>query len=695
MSLFPTGLARSGGPTATRCLWLQWHEAMRIHWVLTAACLLSACLTAQQRHTPAERYHLFQEYLVRRAAEVTRDNLAGIDNLAEWQRRRPEVRKRFLYTLGLDPMPERTPLHARVTGQFDRPAYRVEKLVFESMPGLYVTGNLYVPKGAAGRLPAVVYVSGHAPGPWGAKVHYQHHGIWLASHGYVALVLDTVEFGEVPGIHHGTHDLGMWYWHSLGYSPAGPEVWNAMRALDYLETRPEVDARRVAVTGISGGGAVTWFTAAADERFQAAASVCGTWTVGQHAALDAVQENCDCIYFVNGYQLDLPAVGALIAPRPLKILSARRDVSFPPAGYHEAYRLTRRIYELYGAADRIQEFDYEAPHQDILPFRKEADEWINRWLKNDSTPFEEGEIRREEAADLTVLDRQPANPLNGQIHRRFIRTHELKPWKTLAAWKARRAELAAEMRDKVFRGWPREKVPFDAWKSKEGGWTSRYADSFNVEFTTERGVRVNGQLFIPRGGQAARPALIYVKGAEDVVYPVDYDPLLPAFTTHVVLVLHPRAVDYPGVTNYKMANIRMTAALAGTTVESMQLWDLLRSVDYLTQAEGLKLSGISVYGRRQMGALGLYAAAFDDRITRVIVDDPPASHWQGPALLNILRVTDLPEAAGMVAPREIVSLGPLPAAYGYTSSIYALYGRKDRVRTAGDLGEALRVGEHQ
>src|SRR5437667_7666626 len=107
------------------------------------------------------------------------NNLAGVTDFAGWKRKRPEVVKRFLYILGLDPMPPRKPLNAHI-------------------------------------------VSGHAPGPWGAKVQYQHHGIWLARHGYAAFVLDTVEFGEAPGIHHGTHDLGMWYCHSLGYTPAGP-----------------------------------------------------------------------------------------------------------------------------------------------------------------------------------------------------------------------------------------------------------------------------------------------------------------------------------------------------------------------------------------------------------------------------------------------------------------------------------------
>ncbi|MFN7994314.1 MAG: acetylxylan esterase [Bryobacteraceae bacterium] len=661
------------------------------------ALLFSGIAAAAQRHTPEERYRMFQAYLMRRAAEISRNSLAEVRNLQDWQRKRPEVLKQIRYSLGLEPMPAKTPLHARITGVMEYPDYRVEKIVFESMPGLFVTGDLYLPKGLPSPAPAVVYVCGHSPGPWGAKVHYQHHGIWFARHGYAAFLLDTVEFGELPGIHHGTHDLGMWYWLSLGYTPAGPETWNAIRALDYLETRPEIDAKRAAITGISGGGAITWYTAAMDERFEAAASVCATWTVGQHVALDAVQENCDCIYFPNVFQLDLPAVGALIAPRPFKILGALRDVSFPRPGYREAFARAQRFYDLYGARNQLSLFEFDSEHEDVLPFRKEADEWINRWIRKDDTPFDEGTIQRETPEKLSVLRDWPANTLNGQIHRKFIQTAELRPWPALEQWRHRRQELLSELRDKVLRGFPRAREPFDTWKSPDGGWTSRYADCFHVEFSTEHGIRVNGELFVPKSGRSASEALIYFKGPDDVIYPVDYDPLLPALTSHVVLVLQPRLVDYPGVTNYKLSNLKMSSALIGTTVETMQLWDLLRSIDYLTEGEGLKLKGISVYGRKQMGALALYAAALDSRITRVILEDPPPSHWQAqaPALLNVLRITDLPELAGMVAPREIVSLGPVPEAYAYSRSIYRLYGEKSSFRMAGDLGEALRVASRE
>ena len=123
----------------------------------------------------------------------------------------------------------------------------------------------------------------------------------------------------------------------------------------------------------------------------------------------------------------------------------------------------------------------------------------------------------------------------------------------------------------------------------------------------------------------------------------------------------------------------------------MQISDILRAVEYLGSGEGLKPSSIAVFGRKQMGALGIYAALLDPRITRVIVDDPPSSHWQGPALLNVLRLTDLPETAAMLAPREIVSLTPLPPSWRYTSRIYALYGKPGAIREVHGMAQATRV----
>ena len=646
-------------------------------------------------HTAAQRYELFRNYLALRGAAITRDQFQGLHSLEDWKRRRPEVHKQLLDMLGLQPLPARTPLNARVTGTMKRDGHRVENIVFESSPGLYVTGNLYLPPAAAAsaKVPVVVYVTGHSPSPAGAKVDYQHHGIWFARNGFAAFVLDTIEFGEIPGIHHGTHNLGMWQWLSLGYNPVGVEVWNAMRALDYLESREDLDATRAAITGRSGGGAVTWYTAAADGRFQAAAPVHGTWSVGPHIVGDAVRENCDCIYFWNTYQLDLSIVGALIAPRPLHIINAKKDGAFPPAGYDPVYQTLRRVYEWYGVPEKLAAFDADTGHQDLPLYRKPAGEWLNRWIRADLTPYEEGVVQREDASRLTVLDRYPPEAINEGIHRTFIAAHTPQTWKTLPQWQRRREQLIAGLKEKVFRAFPESQVPFEAWKKELNNWTNRYARSYNVEFTTEESVRVHGQLFIPNNAKTSHPALIYVKANEDIVFPVDYDHLLSAFSNHVVLVLNPRAVDYP-MDNFRTAATKMTAALLGGTLESMQIWDILRSIGYLVDGEKLSLSSISLYGRKQMGALALHAAALDNRVSRVILEDPPGSHWQGPALLNVLRITDLPEVAALIAPREIVSLTPLPEAYRYTSAIFELHGKSSRIREVKSLAEALRVWEY-
>ena len=208
--------------------------------------------------TPVQRHEMATNHLKRIAAEMSTRCLSDIRTLDDWRKQRPELRRQLLEMLGLSPLPARTPLKANITGILEREPYRIEKVVFQSLPGLYVTGDFYVPKDCAKPLPTILYLCGHAPHPLGAKFNYQDRAAWFAAHGFACLILDTLEFGEVPGIHHGTHDLNMWHWLSLGYTPAGTEVWNGMRPVDYIETRPEVDPRRIGVTGISGGGAMTW-----------------------------------------------------------------------------------------------------------------------------------------------------------------------------------------------------------------------------------------------------------------------------------------------------------------------------------------------------------------------------------------------------------------------------------------------------
>ena len=140
-------------------------------------------------------------------------------------------------------------------------------------------------------------------------------------------MIDTLQLGEIEGIHHGTYREGMWWWLDRGYTPAGVEAWNCVRALDYLETRHEVDRKRIGVTGRSGGGAYSWWIAAIDERIKSAVPVAGITDLQNHVVDGMLEGHCDCMFMVNTYRWDFAPWRALVAPRPLLIAQHRQRLA--------------------------------------------------------------------------------------------------------------------------------------------------------------------------------------------------------------------------------------------------------------------------------------------------------------------------------------------------------------------------------
>ena len=278
--------------------------------------------------------------------------LADVKTLEDWQAKRPELHRQLREMLGLDPWPEKTPLEPVVTGILEHEPFVVEKLHFQSRPGLYVTANLYRPKTIDKPLPAILYVCGHGRAKkdstsFGNKTVYQHHGAWFARNGYVCLVIDTVQLGEIEGVHHGTYNLNQWWWNARGYTSAGAEAWNSIRAIDYLVSRPEVDAERIGITGRSGGGAYSWWTAALDERVKVAVPVAGITDLENHVVDGTVEGHCDCMFMLNTYRWDYALVAALVAPRPLLISNTDKDSIFPLEGVVRVHEKVRDIYRLH------------------------------------------------------------------------------------------------------------------------------------------------------------------------------------------------------------------------------------------------------------------------------------------------------------------------------------------------------------
>lgn len=633
---------------------------------------------------------------VKRIAEA---DLAEIRTRAEWEKKRPEYRQQFLDSIGLWPLPPRTDLHATVTGKVETDLFTVEKLHFQSRPGLYVTANLYVPKRAKLPAPAVVYVCGHAnvvldKVSYGSKVYYQRHGAWFAEHGYVCLVLDTLELGEIPGEHHGTYSRGMWWWQALGYTPAGVECWNAMRGLDYLQTRKEVDAKKLGITGRSGGGATSWWVAAADDRVQCIVPVAGITDLQCHVLEGVVPRlrdgvisgHCDCMYPVNTYRWDFAHVAALCAPRPLLLGNSDADDIFPVAGYRRLADKARKIYALYGATDRFQLLETKGPHKDTPELRVGAFRWMNRWLKNDL-----GEVRDDEPAKLTprqlkVFDRPPADARNASIHESFVQAAKIEqPQSAEVArewWKGRAPELTQELRSRVFRNWPEHPPVPNArlvHDVKRDGIRLRAYD-----FVSEEQVEL--RLWLTTADNGSKPSNVIVNILDEAGWKEWIADLGPAFQealqtadapkrdearfaqlrktlqTHkwAFATVTPRGIGptrWSEVSQFdgkpRGQQIRRRFALLGQTLDSRRVWDARRALACLRDVPDLKGVPRWLQGKNDMAGIALYAALFEPEVERLDLWHLPASHRQGPIFLNVLRVLDVPQAVALALPRKV------------------------------------------
>src|SRR5262245_22091134 len=378
--------------------------------VLSLAAVAALAGLAQQPEKPKGKPGdaMIEKYLAAETDRLSRKVLDGAKTLQEWQKRRPRLRREYLDMLGLSPLPEKTPLKATVTGKLQRGDLVVEKLHYQSKPGLYVTANLYRPKVVKGKLPAVLYVCGHAfRGRDGNKSAFQDHGMWFAANGYVCLVLDTLQLGEIPGVHHGTYGTpyrhlrgygfpekegvveNRWWWHAAGYTPAGVECWNGVRGIDYLVSRPEVDADRLAVTGISGGGAATFWIAAADERVRCAVPVSGMSDLESYVKNKVVNGHCDCMFLHNTYQWEWTTIAALVAPRPLLFANSDNDRIFPMDGNRRIIARLRALYQMCGKPDLVDEYVSVGGHDYRPDLRVAVFKWINKHLKGDTSPVKD------------------------------------------------------------------------------------------------------------------------------------------------------------------------------------------------------------------------------------------------------------------------------------------------------------------
>lgn len=345
---------------------------------------------------------LVQELLRRKVAEAAARPLPK--SAEELEADKPRRRRVLMQALGLDPPPPRTPLNARITGTIQLKGYRIEKLVYESRPGFYVTAHLYLPDGPAqAKLPVILNPHGHWPRKKMEPV-VQARLISQALCGYAALAVDSPGGSwEGDNLVERTFQGSHWDFPlaSAGANATALYVWDLMRGLDYLETRPECDASRVGITGASGGGLAAVYAFAADERIGAAVPAVYA------SSLEVNPVNgCPCNHVPGTLQIgDRSDVLAIRAPAPVLVLGAEDDPEFPPEGIELTGRKLKAVWGLYGKAGDAEWQVFPGSHDYGKAMRERALGFLERHLKGvgDGSPVPEPELALEDPADPRFL----------------------------------------------------------------------------------------------------------------------------------------------------------------------------------------------------------------------------------------------------------------------------------------------------
>ncbi|PQO42200.1 acetylxylan esterase [Blastopirellula marina] len=638
--------------------------------LITSPLVLLLLTTASFAQDTKPGDTMVRQYLAAETARVTNDPLKKIDSLETWEANQAEYRRQVAEMLGLDPMPEKGDLKATITGQIERDDIVVEKLHFQSSPHLYVTANLYRPKQVDQKLPAILYVCGHGRVKidgvsYGNKAHYQHHGAWFARNGFVCLVVDSLELGEIEGTHKGLYSDKQRWWTNRGYTSAGVEAWNCIRSLDYLQSREEVDGERIGVTGRSGGGAYSWWVAALDDRIKAAVPVAGVTDLENHVVDGCVEGHCDCMYWVNTYQHDYTLLPALVAPRPLMIANTDRDGIFPLDGVNRCYFAAREIYDLYGKAPSLALTITPGPHKDTQQLRIPAFHWLREHLQGESPPITDVALPMFKPQELKVFDTLPEDEINTKIEETFVAASQpAEVPQTEEQWETMVSQWKQLLATKSFAAWPQKDIPLDTKlvsESRQGDWDIR-----RYEFTSQDNVRLPLlvlQAQTPRQQTPTRMILVDESQWAEFADFLKEDskaecPLGKPDSNECVAVLPARGI---GPTQWnqdprKDTHIRRRFLLLGQSVDAMRAWDLRRGVQAASKLGLQSGDKIDIEARGTMAGVAVYAAIFEPGMGDLKLTDLPADHRNGPYFLNVRRFMNMPEALALAGQDRKVTL---------------------------------------
>ena len=601
---------------------------------------------------------------------------------AEWTEKAAALRQQIRVANGLVPTHEPTPLNAEIFGRIERADYSVEKVYFEPFPGFFTTGNLYRPLGKSGPFPGIVSPHGH----WGrGRLENIERGsipgrcINFAKQGYVIFAYDMLGYndsGKQIEHHYGGAHEGLW-----GLSAMGLQLQNSIRSIDFLESLSDVDNERIGCTGASGGGTQTFILTAVDERIKVSAPV--------NMISATMQGGCLC---ENAPNLRLDAsnleIGALMAPRPLLLVSATGDwtVNTPTI----EYPAIRSIYAHFDAEDKVHQVQVDAEHNYNKESREAVYAWFAKWFlgAEDASAFKEVAFEVESDDDLLAFAA------------REMPAHALKQEEFLPAW-INRSEQALQKRK------PTNETELQTFTEALGSGLQR-ALGLQIPKITDV-VLVEPEGAFPTTYQtnlSARHLVIGRKGVGDAIPAILFSPEPQVGHDPVVLIVHPEGKEklidsetgnpLPLITDLLSADRKVLLIdVFGTgehgdyeraedtnffttynrTTAASRVQDIVTTLRCFTGRGDV--SEVNLIGIGEAGLWGLFAAGFTD-VKNVVVDAAEFDNNSDTAFLETLPIPSIRQVGGfqtagtLIAPRSLV-IHNTGDAFG-TSWITEVYG---------------------
>lgn len=614
----------------------------------------------------------FEGWLTREAAKHwdRRDQQVASLDRAGLKARQEYVKRTMLELIGGLPT-EKTPLNAKVTGGFQRDGYRVENVIFESLPGFRVTANLYLPTSGKGPFPAVLGVAGHSNNGKASST-YQHAFIGFAKRGFAVLAFDPPGQGErleyfdstisrsLVGVGVPEHNMAGLQCLLTGHTFARYEIWDGIRAFDYLLTRQEVDPKRIAVAGNSGGGTQAAYLAVFEPRLAAVVSSC-YMTRWRELWSGPGPQDAEQIFprFIEK-ELDFGDFMFAQAPRPYLMTTAIRDF-FPIDGARATFKQTQRVFDLLGGGEKAGFFEYDDTHGWSQPRREAAYRWLEHWLKKNETDGKEPSIQTEEESLLYATS---SGQLATSAKSETVQSLNKKEAQKLTA---KRSGLTVDALAQAIDLRRDTKAPE---VNVVGTETRNQARVEKLELTVEGGVRIPALFFIPSNLASSRRVVLFVSsfGKNDP----DIAELMGSGTA--VLALDPRGVGEsyspPARTGYSQAyQLSARAMLIGRNLVEMQVADLLSAARYLSSRPEAKGKDLTLFAKGASGPSALMTAAMMPEIKELVIESSIISYQsvvdagvhrdlERTVVPGILKHLDLLDVVGLLGGRKLMLVSP-------------------------------------